>query len=221
MINMTDLPQRIRELPTDSAGRPVPWFVSWIDGQPDFRVADARKFREAWLKKKCWVCGQPLGKYLAFVIGPMCALNRVAPEPPNHLDCAIASTKICPFLSKPKMHRRERDLPSEAVEPPGLFIERNPGVTLVWVTRSYWPFDANGSGSLFRIGPPESLHYFCEGRDATTEQILASVNSGLPVLQAEAAKEGPRAEAALQAAYSNFLALLPLDQNGKYAADTR
>jgi hypothetical protein len=39
MTAITDkMPGRIALLPTDKHHRPVPWFVAFIDGVPDFRV---------------------------------------------------------------------------------------------------------------------------------------------------------------------------------------
>ena len=29
-------------------------------------------------EKRCWICGDKRGKYGAFVIGPMCAINRIS-----------------------------------------------------------------------------------------------------------------------------------------------
>src|ERR1700757_2055277 len=101
--NLPPLPARIQSLPVDARGFPVPWFVEWFhaDGTPfeypemsiragdypDFRVVDSRKFGIAHREKRCWVCGGPRGKYVAFVIGPMCAINRVSSELPSHRDC--------------------------------------------------------------------------------------------------------------------------------------
>jgi len=39
--------------------------------------------------KRCWLCGQPLGKFMCFVVGPMCAINKTSAEPPSHRDCAL------------------------------------------------------------------------------------------------------------------------------------
>ena len=58
-------PARIARLPVHK-GYPVPWFVAWIDGVPDFRVADGRKLWEAVRHSRCWVCGDKLGSKLAF-----------------------------------------------------------------------------------------------------------------------------------------------------------
>ena len=60
-----DLPLRLRKLPLDPRGYPVPWFVAWVDGVPEFRAVDGRKFVQAVRAKLCWVCGEPLGRWLA------------------------------------------------------------------------------------------------------------------------------------------------------------
>ena len=101
-----DMPASMRELRVDSRGYPVPWFVAWVDGQPIFPALDARKVMLAWKNRLCWVCGKPLARMSAFVIGPMCAINRISSEPPSHLYCARFSAIHCPFLSRPKMKRQ-------------------------------------------------------------------------------------------------------------------
>jgi hypothetical protein len=127
---LTELPLRMRGLAVDDRGYPVPWFVAWVDGQPEFRAVDARKWLQAVRQKLCWVCGQQLGAYLAFILGPMCAINRTISEPPSHRQCAEWSIKNCPFLSRPHMRRRENDMPEDAQESAGFGTKRNPGVTL-------------------------------------------------------------------------------------------
>ena len=84
------LPANMRGLPLDpERGFPVPWFVPWLDGKPEFRAMDPKKILEAVAKRKCWVCGQHLAQHgMTFVIGPMCLVNRVSSEPPSHLECA-------------------------------------------------------------------------------------------------------------------------------------
>jgi len=60
------MPDRIKRLPISATGFPVPWFVAWIDGLPDFRVIGPDKMVQAVNRKLCWVCGQPLGVHKAF-----------------------------------------------------------------------------------------------------------------------------------------------------------
>jgi hypothetical protein len=204
-----EMPPRIARLPRDKHGRPTPWFVAWIDGQPDFRVIRAGGIEEATRFDRCWVCGQRRGSYSAFVIGPMCAVNRISAEPPAHRECAIYSARACPFLATPNMHRRERGLPEDFVDPPGTMITRNPGVALVWVTRKFERFTVD-DGFLFDVGAPLETLWFADGRKATREEVLASIESGLPLLRGEAEREGDEAMRHLEAQTTTALALVPL-----------
>jgi hypothetical protein len=214
-----EIPKRIAKLPQDEKGRPVPWFVAWIDNKPDFRIIDARKVPIALKERRCWICGEPLGRFLAFVIGPMCALNRVSSEPPSHRECAKFASIACPFLATPQMHRRERGLPeNENLQAPaGISIRRNPGVVLIWVTLDFQIIgvsDGNGglgSGVLFQVGDPVGLFWVCEGREATRAEVIASIDSGLPYLKeaCEMDDDPPESLAALERQYNRVLKLIP------------
>jgi hypothetical protein len=172
---------------------------------------DEGRLHEAIRDRRCWTCGDYLSEHFAFVIGPMCAVNRVSAEPPSHVTCADFSVRACPFLSRPKALRREANKPEGLKAPAGFAIPRNPGVALVWITSSYQVFrpEAGGSGVLFQIGRPHGLLWFAEGRSATRAEILDSINSGLPLLREVAEKEGPDAVAALAAQTSAALKLVP------------
>jgi len=183
------LPYRLRSLPV-FRGYPVPWFVAWPngpDGEPEFRAADGEKWTRAVREKLCWVCGERLGRNYAFVLGPMCGINRTTAEPPCHFECATWSCRNCPFLSKPYMKRREDEeleaAASETVQS-GHMIKRNPGAVLVWVTRSYELFDDGKGGILIRVGKPDSLEWFAEGKKANRAQVVRSIDTGLPLLEA-------------------------------------
>lgn len=204
----TTMPARVAALPRDAKGRPVPWFVAWIDGQPDFRIIGDGKIQQALESGRCWICGGTLGSYKAFVIGPMCAVNRVSAEPPSHRDCAVYAAQACPFLTTPQMRRREGGKP-ETVEPAGTMIRRNPGVALVWVTRTLrLIFDPQG-GMLIRVGDPTETRWFAHGRPASRAEVTASIDSGLPLLREIAEQEGPKALRQLDRQHTAALALLP------------
>lgn len=197
------LPPRIAKLRVDARGYPVPWFVAWIDGPdgpetvPEFRAADARKFRQALQHKLCWVCGEPLGRWLAFPIGPMCTITRTTAEPPCHADCAEWSIHHCPFLSQPRAVRRDDQLPDGITDPAGMAIKRNPGVVCLWIAREFELFDDGRGKPLIHIGKPERVSWWCEGRAATRGEVDTSVHGGLPILMNEAKREGPFAIEAL------------------------
>jgi hypothetical protein len=183
------LPRRMRHLPIDVRGYPVPWFVLWIDGAPEFRIMDRDKWIRAVGERRCWVCGEPLGVHLTFTIGPMCALNRTNAEPPSHHECATYAARNCPFLSRPQMRRRA-DALTDQCSAPGVPLLRNPGVTGLWTTRHYRVFRAEAGlagvtpGWLVDIGEPERIEWFAQGRPATRDEVLSAIESGLPFLQA-------------------------------------
>jgi hypothetical protein len=214
----SDLPpltDRIAALPVDERGYPVPYFVAWIGGKPDFRVADPVKMNVCHTLQACWICGQKLGAFKTFPIGPMCAVNRTTAEPPSHLDCAEWSVRGCPFLSKPKAKRREDDF-TESLKGnvAGEMIERNPGVTCLWTTRVYKLFPDGRGQMLIEIGAPESVSWWREGRPATREECLESIATGLPRLEECIEKERPEdrleARMALQQAVNRAMKLLPV-----------
>jgi hypothetical protein len=209
-----ELPRTMAELPQDKHGRPVPWFVAFFDGVPDFRVVGPGKLYRALRGSLCWVCGKGFagGEDRAWLIGPMCAVNLVTPEPPSHLDCATWSARNCPFLATPNMVRRDRHMPEDAENPAGIMIRRNPGATVVWVTGyRAWKTEREGRGFLFRLGPAKRTLWFAEGREATRAEVLASIDSGLPLLREMADKDGPEAVAELDRMYRAAMAYVPAE----------
>ena len=204
-----DAPPQIAALKLDERGFPVPWFVPWIDGKPEFRAIDPRAPGYAHRNGICWICGKPFrGAARAFTIGPMCAVNRVAPEPPEHLECARFAVVACPFLSRPMAKRRSTDdLPHQA--PAGNMIERNPGVALIWLTRSYRAEKQPEGGLLFRVGSPISCEWFAEGRTATRAEVLESITTGVPILALMAYEEGQEAVEMLVRQTERAMRLIP------------
>lgn len=206
------VPPRMLRLPV-RRGYPVPWFVAMVDGDYHFPTADGRKLAIALARRLCWVCGQPLGSYFSFVIGSMCAVNKTTSEPPCHKECAIFSAIACPFLTRPHM-KRQKQQPEGSLNPPGMHLDRNPGVALVWITRKYTIIKVpHGMGAqegiLFRLSEPTEALWYAEGRAATREEVMASISSGLPLLQKVAAEDGPDSLRALDREYTAALQLVP------------
>lgn len=193
-----DLPPlipRIAKLPRDERGYPVPFFVAWPDGKPEFRIADPAKLRAAIRENLCWCCGEPLGAFKAFLIGPMCAINRNNAEPPNHLDCATWAARACPFIVRPQMVRRDHEaLEAISKEPAGIAIKRNPGAFAIWVTKKYSLHGDGRGGVLFDIGEPVEVRWFREARPATRAEVDESIATGLPLLLEACRNDEDRAE---------------------------
>lgn len=205
-----DAPPQIGNLKVEARGYPVPWFVPYLDGQPEFRAIDPRSPAHADKHRLCWVCGQKLGGVLAFVLGPMCAITRTNPEPPSHPECARFAATACPFLTRPMAKRRDPSDVKGGYEPPaGIGIMRNPGCCGVWLTRSYRTERQRDGGLLFKIGTPIRVEWYAEGREATAAEVNESIRTGLPILEGMATEDGPEALALLATMVERARKLVP------------
>jgi hypothetical protein len=74
------MPARMKSLPINEQGFPVPWFAA--------DDSSARRFVYSLQRHLCWICGERLGSYLCFTIDPVVTVNRIAAEPPEHRECA-------------------------------------------------------------------------------------------------------------------------------------
>jgi hypothetical protein len=139
----------------------------------------------------------------------MCAVNRVSAEPPSHVTCARFAVVACPFMSRPLAKRSDlSDIPHQP--PPGEMIERNPGVCLIWHTQTY-RCAKQDRGVLFFIGSPIKLEWFARGREATRDEIVESIETGLPALRDAAARDGPSGLAALKLQIERAVKLVPAE----------
>jgi hypothetical protein len=208
------VPKLMEHLPVNKAGYIVPWFVATIDGEPDFRVIRPEAIVAAVNEKRCWVCGLRIVIRPTFVIGPMCAVNRVSAEPPSHIECARYSVQVCPFIINPKKRRRESGKPEGTVDPAGEMITRNPGVILLWTSKpgAWKPFSppAGNEGVLFDVGEPSYVEWWANGRAATRAEVLESINSGLPILRESAEAQGPEAVTELYRMRKRAMELVPV-----------
>lgn len=207
--DLEPLPERMQTLPVDERGYVVPWFVDWLDGKPEFRAMNPKKWIEAVKYRKCWVCGETLGRYMTFVAGPMCGINRTSGEPPSHHECATWSARNCPFMKNPEHIRRV----DETVHPnpencPGFMLTRNPGVTMLWTTRDYSVFEDEKGLPLITFGKPERVEWYSRGKLATREEVLDSVETGLPALMALARTQDGAVKALLEMK-EQFMQYLP------------
>jgi hypothetical protein len=207
-------PQVMRNRPLDHRGFSVPWFVTEKDenGRWDFVHVHPARFQQAIKEQVCWVSGARLGGEHHFLIGPMCVINRVAADPPVRFDMALWSVRVCPFLSRPLAKRSKETRDEEAAKAQrGNAILRNPGVTAIYtVKRSKYHIERVPGGYLFRLGKPQRVTWWREGRRATLDEVQHSIETGLPLLQKEAEAEGPEAIEALQGMIDKSRRYLPL-----------
>ena len=96
----------------------------------------------------------------------------------------------------------------DAVDAPGVALKRNPGCCAVWVTKRFELITAN-NGFLIRIGDPQQVLWYAEGRKATREEIMESIRTGLPALEEMARQESPGALEELARMTKTLERLLP------------
>jgi hypothetical protein len=202
------LPPRMARLPISLTGFPVPKFVHWENGVPDFRVIEPGFVAKCFNARLCWLCGQPMGKFLTFVIGPMCAINRVSSEPPSHRECALYAVQACPFLSQPRMRRNEKDMPEDGYTA-GNAVMHNPGVSLVYTTHGYHPVSDGRGGTLFELDKPVACEFYRERQLASRDEVLGAINKGLPILKDMAQSEGREAVDELNRRIRDAMELVP------------
>jgi hypothetical protein len=126
--------------------------------------------------------------------------------------------RACPFLMQRELERCTLGLPEDITKAAGFGISHNPGVAMLWISKSYRAFavpaDAVPEGAqpgvLLEMGEPLVVECYREGRAATRAEIAAAIEKGLPHLRATATSQGPRAVAALFEQLQAFECLLAL-----------
>lgn len=170
------LPNRMKSLPRDSRGWPLPFFTAVIDGKPDFRVIDPETVQACAQDHLCFTCGQrlPARGSGTFVVGPIGLMNRISGEPPSHLDCAEWSARACPFLANPGKERRVTAIPEATTELGGVHVMENPGVSAV-ITTQGWSIISDGrDGVLWKFDYISGVLWRAEGREASRSEVLAA-----------------------------------------------
>src|SRR4051812_28481995 len=94
-----EVPKEVGDLAVDGRGYVIPFFVSYIDGKPDFRILDPVKQYRCIGERLCGVCGRKLPKDSMFFIGGKLTLaNRLCTDPGMHRVCAEYSLMTCPHM---------------------------------------------------------------------------------------------------------------------------
>jgi hypothetical protein len=133
--------------------------------------------------KRCFICGESLGQYKAFVLRPAAAVTRLCVVPPAHQDCA--KFKAANLAARP-----------------------DAGVVMVWVTRSY-DLMPNDDIVQVRIGDAEQVFWYRADGCATRDEVRASFEDLLPELYDRAHAIGERAVLELDTMVARATRLFP------------
>lgn len=112
-----EIPKELAHLKIDSRGYPIPYFVSYIDGKPEFRFLRPERLEMIIARKVCHICGKKLPTdYVYFLSGPMGPQNKISTDAPMHRLCAEFSLRACPHLYFQKAERRDNDVLAKHAE---------------------------------------------------------------------------------------------------------
>lgn len=172
------LPNRMKSLPRDARGAPIPFFTAVIDGKYDFRVIDPETMKACVQDHLCFVCGQrlPARGSGTFVVGPAGLMNRISGEPPSHFDCAEWSARACPFLANPNKERRTTAIPEATTELGGTHVMENPGVAAVITAQGWSIISDGGEGILWRMDYIKSVVWRAQGREASRSEVTEAID---------------------------------------------
>jgi hypothetical protein len=179
-LDSVPVPPRLQRRPTDSRGYPIPYTVL-IDetGKPDFRVTDVHAWAMAVRLRFCALCGQPMGRHLAFVGGPLSHDSRYFTDLPMHRDCAEYALQVCPFLAAPRF-RYAAATPSETS---GVKMTVNsavdttrPDAFFMGMTTGYAVVAGPGNTHLAKANPWEEVTWWRQGERLTERPAPSLTN---------------------------------------------
>lgn len=102
------IPKELEHLRVDERGYPIPFFVGYHDGKPNFRYGDTFKRDICLAQKKCAICGKKLPRDFSYVItGPEGYANQIVSDAPMHRRCAEFTMDACPHIHFEKAQRKE------------------------------------------------------------------------------------------------------------------
>jgi hypothetical protein len=167
-VELGPLPDGLVRRPRDRRGLPIP-FVQALndDGTPDFTAVDATLAWKAGEERRCGLCGESIGYWVAFIGGPKSVQHRAFLDPPMHPECAHAAVRLCPHMARRNSSRASK---TTAAVPAG-FVEDKPDEWCVYETREYRCelITSRGqiSGYAFKAAPAVRLFrwvYSAEGK---------------------------------------------------------
>ena len=156
------IPARLAKRPRDARGFPIPMTVLIKpDGTPDFRVTDVKRWLRVVTGRICAMCGEPLGRHLAFIGGPRSHEYRVFTDAAMHTDCASYAMSVCPFLALANS-RHSRKLPSAggaALRATDEVVLDRPEKMFIGVTTSYQPLRLEDGTLVVQAGEWERVEW--------------------------------------------------------------
>jgi hypothetical protein len=175
------IPPTLAARPRDRRGLPIPPVNLHPDSTGantvvDFTTINTVASTYLALEHRCSLCGEPFGRWIAFIGGPRAAELMRYTDPPACPDCAHAAMRLCPYITAARHRRAPSDRPGAGIMPPTANATK-PAAWLVGITRRYTTHYLPGHGFTVyrpaRFATIHTYHYGPDGRidpDPTTRQ---------------------------------------------------
>lgn len=186
-----EIPARMRHLPKDRRGYPIPANVL-IDknGKPHFTINDDEKRQIHLRKKRCPICDGALLRGRWSVGGPASAFMEEGAyiDPPMHHECYRYAMQVCPYLALPSFTKRidAGTLKKEDVEEHRVFIDntvlaaRPPLFVGVMHVGEDYQTDVFGRIERFKPKRPyRNIEYWQDGRELSAAEGKALADAYL------------------------------------------
>lgn len=165
------LPERMRNLPTDHRGYPIPANIFKDDaGVYHFIINDEVKRQEQIYLQHCAICDGDLGGEFWFVGGPMSALHPQGAyiDTAQHYECVTYALKVCPYLATRPYKRPEPEKVVGRVAPAPnqqLFVDPTmiPGQPEVFILVMSNSFEVIEHGQYVKPGEPVIVEAWIDG----------------------------------------------------------
>ena len=155
-----EIPKELSHLKLDDRGYPIPFFVSIINGKPEFRFMDHNRVKMIIENKLCHICGNKLYKdYHYFISGPLGLQNRISSDAAMHRVCAEFSLMACPHLYLQKAERRDNDELGKLVgSQPSPVVKEKPSVLFLVKSSKFKTIEHQGQ-TYIKYNPVSSELY--------------------------------------------------------------
>ncbi|MBY3432713.1 hypothetical protein HFN89_00805 [Rhizobium laguerreae] len=173
-VQHVPIPERMRSLPVDPRGYPVP--VNVIrdrNGKPNFAANDESVRQRLFTEDRCGICGGKLLRGRWSVGGPGSALHPdgVFLDPPMHYECARYAVQVCPYLAIPSYGKSVSKIQPLSYGTSKAGIAYNPTVfstrpdlfLLVMYVGHKLSYEGNAVRSLKPKRPFRSIEYWRDG----------------------------------------------------------
>lgn len=200
------IPDRMRDLPIDPRGYPVPVNVTRDrNGKPNFATNDETARQMLFRQDNCGICGGKLLRGRWSIGGPGSALHPDGAflDPPMHYECARYAVQACPYLAMPTYSKSVSKIAPMGVGPVKGGIAYNPTVfsnrpdlflLVMYVGQKLTYYDSGFVRSLRPKRPLRSIEYWQDGRQLDEQDGRSSAEQYLreqdAMWEAERARSG-------------------------------